>query len=375
MKRGIILKKSGLYRPILGILLLIYIGTLVIVNILSTDKVFSESENRRLEQAPKISTSQIIGGRFTSNYEKYVSDQFPLRDFWIGIKSISEQALGKRENNGVYLGKDEYLLEKFEKPKDVDLKSKVDEINSLISNIPNINKYFILAPNSVKILEEKLPPYAPNADELVYINKVKSSINNNINFVDIYDILYSNRDEYIYYKTDHHWTTRGAYLAYEKLMEDMGISPHGEEYFNIKKVTDSFYGSLYSKSGFRKLNPDSIELYIPKIDEGIKVEYVDEGKVSNSIYNMDNLNKKDKYMVFLGGNHSLIKIETNIENKEKLLIVKDSYANSFIPFLTGHFSEIYVVDPRYYRGDLESLMEDDRIDNLLIIYNINTFLQ
>jgi hypothetical protein len=374
MERGIFLRKQDSYKSILGILLLIYIGGVVMLNMVSTDKVFSEAENRRLEQAPTLSTSQVMDGRFTTNYEKYVSDQFPLRDFWVGVKSKSEKALGKKENNGVYLARDGYLMEKFEKPEEKHLKSKVDEINSNFSNMPNVDAFFILVPNSVKVLEDKLPPYAPAADELIYINKVKESLDDNINFVDIYDTLYANKDEYIYYKTDHHWTTKGAYLAYEKLMENMGIEPHGEDYFHIKKVTDSFYGSLYSKSGFRNIDPDSIELYIPKKEEVSKVEFVEEGKVSDSIYDMENLDKKDKYTVFLGGNHPLIKINTNINNGKKLLIIKDSYANSFIPFLTGHFSEIYVVDPRYYDKDLKILVDDNKIDNLLIMYNVKTFL-
>ena len=373
--RGIVLKEQDSYKPILGILLLIYIGSIVIVNKITADRVFSEAENRRLEQAPRLSTSQIIDGRFTTNYEKYVSDQFPLRDFWIGVKSNGEKALGKKENNEVYLGKDGYLMEKFKKPSEEIFKSKIDKINSFASNMQNVDKYFMLVPNSVKVLEDKLPPYAPNADELVYMDRVRSSLDNNIEFIDVYDNLYSNKDEYIYYKTDHHWTTKGAYLAYERLMEDMGTTPHREEYFNIKNVTDNFYGSLYSKSGFRNIKPDSIELYLPKTDEGLKVEYVDKEKGSNSIYNMESLDKKDKYTVFLGGNYPLIKIGTNIDNGEKLLIIKDSYANSFIPFLTGHFSEIYVVDPRYYDEDLITLVKDKSIDNILIIYNVKTFFE
>ena len=369
------MKKQDLYKPILGILLLIYIGSMVMLNMTSTDKVFSESENRRLEQAPKLSTFQVMDGRFTTNYEKYVSDQFPMRDFWIGVKSKTEKILGKKENNGVYLGKDGYLLEKFEEPKKENIKFKVDAINLFTSNMPDVDKYFILVPNSVKVLEDKLPAYAPNGDELIYMDRVKDSLDDNINFIDVYDILYSHKDEYIYYKTDHHWTTKGAYLAYENLMEDMGVSPHGEEYFKITNVTDSFYGSLYSKSGIRNIKPDSIKLYLPRIDENIKVEYVDEGKSYDSLYNKESLDKKDKYTVFLGGNHPIIKIKTNIDNGKKLLIIKDSYANSFIPFLTGHFSEIYVVDPRYYDEDLTTLVEDEEIDNLLILYNVKTFFE
>jgi hypothetical protein len=155
----------------------------------------------------------------------------------------------------------------------------------------------------------------------------------------------------------------------------MNIKPHDESYFDVKKVTDEFYGSLYSKGGFRHINPDSIELYIPKADEECKVDYVDENRTSNSIYDMDCLNKKDKYTVFLGGNHSLVKITSNAPNKKKLLVVKDSYANSFIPFLTGHYSEIYVVDLRYYNEDLKDLVNKNKINDILFLYSAGNFIQ
>lgn len=367
------MKKQDSYKSILGILLVVYIATIVAFNIMTSDKVFSESENRVLEQVPRFSISQLMDGRFTTNYEKYISDQFPLRDFWIGVKSTIEKVLGKKENNQVYLARDGYLMEKFEDPDKGIFKSKVDRINSLISDSLDIDKYFMLIPNSVKVLENKLPPYAPNGDQLVYINKMKKSVNKDIKFINVYDTLYSHKDEYIFYRTDHHWTTKGAYLAYKQLITNMGIKPHKEDYFNIDKITDDFYGSLYSKSGFRNIEPDTIQLYRPKKDEGIRVEYVNEKKVIDSIYNLDNLRKKDKYTIFLDGNYPLIKINSNIDNKEKLLIIKDSYANSIIPFLTGHFNEIYVVDLRYYDDNIEPLIKNNKIDSVLILYNVKTF--
>ena len=136
-----------------------------------------------------------------------------------------------------------------------------------------------------------------------------------------------------------------------------------------------FYGSLYSKSVFRNLLPHSIELYIPKTDESYEIEYYDENKISESLYDMESLNKKDKYTVFFGGNHSLIKISTNIHNGKKLLIIKDSYANSIIPFLAGHYSEIYVVDPRYYIDNVNQLIENNDIDNVLVLYNVISFFE
>ncbi|MBS5822325.1 MAG: hypothetical protein KID00_00450 [Clostridium argentinense] len=356
-------------------LLLLFIGGIVILNVLTSDKIFSDSENRNLEQLPKFSFKNLMKGKFTTNYEKYVSDQFALRDFWIGVKSDSDRIIGKKENNDVYLGKDGFLIQKFNKPEDKDLKDKVEIINSFDNLTPNVNKYFMLVPTATKILEDKLPNYAADSDELTYIDKVKKSINSNINFVDLYDALSSKKDEYIFYKTDHHWTTKGAYYAYTELSKKMGVEPKSEEDFNMKKVTDEFYGSLYSKGGFRHINPDSINLYLPKDDEEYKVEYLGENKIRDSLYDMNNINKKDKYTVFFNGNYPFIKITTNKGERRKLLVIKDSYANSFIPFLTSHFSEIYMVDLRYYSEGLSRLIEENQINDMLILYNANTFFE
>lgn len=367
-------KFSDLYQRTMAILLILYIAFMSILNILLPDRAFSETENRRLEQTPRLSFEKLFKGKFTSDYEKYVSDQFPFRDFFIGIKSDCERLAGKKENNNVYLGKDGYLLEKFEKPNVRDMENKVQAINSFANSIPNVNMYFMLVPNSVKILEDKLPEFAPVEDEFIYIDKVKNCLSENIKFVDVCDILSLKKNEYIYYKTDHHWTTKGAFYVYKNLCKYMNIKPHSEEYFQIEKVTDDFYGSLYSKGGFRHLSPDSIYLYIPKTKKELEVEYFDEEKIEDTLYDFSGLNKKDKYTIFLGGNHPLIKISSNV-NEKKLLIVKDSYANSLIPFLTDHFGQIYVVDLRYFDEDLSSLIEKENIGDVLILFNVKTFFE
>ncbi|MBU5437783.1 hypothetical protein KQI42_07175 [Tissierella sp. MSJ-40] len=367
----------NLYKYIVGALMLIYIYSIFALNVIIPNKAFSESENRVLEQKPEFSIRKVLKGRYTLDYEKYISDQFPFREFFIGVKSDCERLMGKQENNGVYLGKNGYLMEEFKKPKLEEFKRKIENINSFAdSNLnTNTNIYFMLVPNSVKILEQQLPLFAPVDDEFVYINKVKDSLHKNIKFVDIYNILNSKKDEYIYYKTDHHWTTKSAFYAYEELAKYMKFTPYLESDFHIKRVTDNFYGSLYSKSGFRHLSPDSIDIYIPKRNEDYIVKFYDKKKTSNSIYEMDNLNKKDKYTIFFGGNHPLIKINKNISNGRKLLVIKDSYANNLIPFLMGHFNEIYVMDLRYYNDNLSGFLKKQEIDDILILYNEKSFFE
>lgn len=361
-----------LLKNINGIIFIIFLSLVFIFNGLIKNKTFSESENRRLEQKPEFSMKKLIFDKYTSQYEKYISDQFLMRDFWISFKWDYEKLIGKKESNGVYYGKDGFLMERFKKNDNKDLEEKLEAINSFSSS-NKVNTYMLLAPNSGKILEEKLPKYAYNDDELVYIEEVKGGLNKDIKFVDVYKALADKSQEYIFYKTDHHWTSKGAYYAYKTLGESMNFTAHNEEYFNINRVTEDFYGSLYSKGGFRNLKPDSIDLYMPKAKEQIQVDYIEENKQTNSLYNLDNLNKKDKYTVFLDSNHPLVKITTENKEGKKLLIVKDSYANSFVPFLTSHFSEIYMVDLRYYSDSLNSLIKDKGIEEVLLLYNVSTF--
>ena len=367
-------------NKIMAMLFLIFISVMIISNFMTPVKEFSPSENRRLEQKPKISLSLISNGKFTKSFEKYISDQFPLRDFWIGIKSSVEKSIGKVESNGVFLGKDGYLLQAFKTPNDKTINNIVKSINTFAECNKNINTYFMLVPTSIKIYENNLPNFASTENQLKYINIMREKLDKSISFIPTYETLNSKKNEYIYYKTDHHWTTNGAYYGYEVLGKHMGFTPLKKDDFNIKDLSDEFLGSLYSRGGFRNLGYDKIQSYIPKNIEDINYEvwYSDTNKTLSSFYNKEKLNGKDKYAVFLDSNHPLAKIKTkiqdNVKNK-KLLVVKDSYANCLVPFLTSHYGEIYMVDLRYYDKDLNELIKSEGIDDTLILYNANTFFE
>ncbi|WP_339311201.1 DHHW family protein [Paenibacillus sp. FSL M7-0896] len=368
-------KYDQVYYRALAIVLLMFTGAVLVVNILTPGKVFSESENRMLQQLPAFSLQTLESGKFTSEFEAYLSDQFMERDFWIGLKSDADRGLGRKESNGVYIGKDGYLIQKFTPPGEGDLEDKVKAIQAFDQATPGLRKYMMLVPTAASILEDKLPPYASGGGERVYSDKIKESDLGNIRYIDAFPALEANKEQPLYYKTDHHWTTKGAFLAYRELGAPMSFTPKNENDFNIREVTGQFYGSLYSKSGFRHVQPDSIELYDPRTPADISVDYVDEQQSADSMYAMENLTKKDKYTVFFNGNHGLLRITTGNTEGRRLLIVKDSYANSLIPFLTSHFSEIDVVDLRYYDGDLLKLTEERQIRDMLILYNITTFVE
>lgn len=351
---------------------LLFIFIIPLLNLLSPTKQFSISENRTLQQLPKFSLKHLLDGSFTKDFENYISDQFFMRDNWVHAKSSIEKAIGKNDNNDVYLGKNGYLLQMFD-GKDEELTKKIDAINSFATSNKDITMNIMLVPNSVKVLAKNLPTYASPDDELIYLSNIRKNLNSNINFIDTYKALSSNNNDYIYYKTDHHWTTKGAYYAYKEAAKTLGFTPHDPAYFSIKEVTQNFYGTLYSKSGYRNIDPDNMYIYTPKVSENYTVKYYDNNKTSNSLYNFEALKTKDKYAAFLDGNHSLIHITTNNNSGKSIVIVKDSYANSFIPFLTGNYSNIYVIDLRYYNDNLSQFMKTNKLNELLILYNVISF--
>ncbi len=368
-------RHNNIYVNSMVIMFICFIFGISILHIGIPDREFSEEENRILEKRPHISFNKIVNGRFASDFENYVSDQFPGRNMWIGVKSDVERAMGKKENNGVFLGRDGYMFQGFKAPDGEEVDKKLEAINSFAYSMEGVNKYFMLVPNSVKVLEDKLPKNAPIPDQLMYMDYIREGLHDSVEFVDVYDMLYSKKDQYIYYKTDHHWTSKGAYYGYRVLAKDMGLIPRDEDYFEVERVTDEFYGSLYSKSGFRHIAPDGIDIYIPRKARDCKIEFLDDNRVVDSIYDMDALKKKDKYEIFLGGNYPLVKITVGNKTCKSLLMVKDSYANSLVPFLMEHYDRIYLVDLRYFRGDLKELIGTEDIGDVLILYNVITFFE
>ncbi|SCK03209.1 Uncharacterised protein [uncultured Clostridium sp.] len=357
---------------LMSLIFICFIIIIILFNILKVDKTFSEEENRTLATMPKFTIRSFLNGDFTRDYTKYVEDNFAGKKGFVGIKTNLEKLEGKTEINSIFIGKDHYLIERFKKGPIEETNSKIAAINSFYERHSNLNTSFMLTPTATKVLEEKLPKYAPNDNQLSYIDNVFSELNRNINTINPYEALKKNKNEYIFYKTDHHWTSKGAYIAYTVMCETLGLTPTSTDDYNIVNVTNSFYGSLSSKIGIKGKKSDSIDVYIPKESDFV-VNYVNDQRKSTSLFDSEYLDNKDKYEVFTGGNHPLINIKTLGDPTKKLLIIKDSYANCFLPFLTTHYSEINVVDLRYYYDNLDKLMENREITDVLFLYNVNTF--
>ncbi|MEG0846763.1 MAG: DHHW family protein [Niameybacter sp.] len=347
-----------------------YIGGFFALQLITKDKTFSELENRTLATKPKFTTQKFFDGTYGREVETYIADQFPVRDEFIAIKSNTERLLQKKENNGVYIGKDDYFLQKFETPDLELMKKNIDYINKFGENF---NLYFMLAPTATKVYEDKLPNYATPYDEKFFIDTVVNGLNDKIHKVDVLDKLEAHEAEDLYYKTDHHWSTLGAYYGYTAFCEAYGIEPLPMEDFDRVIGSDAFYGSLFSKGNFTFARPDTVELFVPKDPEKLEVFYMADNKTTDTVYEMEQLEKKDKYTVFLGGNHPIITIKSDVNNGKKLAVIKDSYANAMIPFLTEQFEEIHVLDLRFLNMPIGTYMRENGIEDALMLYNVQNF--
>ncbi len=364
------------YRNVLAIVFVIFIFGFFIINIFNKDMEFSNLENRSLAKMPTFKIDRLIEGRYTKNYEKYKNDQFFMRDTFIKLKSEIDVLLGKKENNNIYLCSDGYLIEKFLEPNKESLEKNIRAINEFSNKHSEIKINFMMIPNAISIYNEKLPRYVSESKQVEYINNFSNKLDRNISFINPYNYFIENKEEEIFYRADHHWTTKGAYYGYLALCDKMNLKKNEESYYDIELVSNDFKGTLYSRSLFDINKEDEIKVYIPKNeDDEVIVNQLEEKKVIPSLYDSLKLGTNDKYGVFLGGNKPIIKIQTTAKYNKKLLLIKDSYANSIVQFLTPYFEEIVMVDPRYYYGDIEELIKEEKFSETLFLYNANTFFQ
>lgn len=357
------------YSKLITLVLIIIVFSLSMILLFGQRKKFSFNENRYLSQMPKFSLKHLFNGKYIGDFEAYLNDQFPFRDKLMSIKTGFDKFLGKDDVNEVYFSKDDYLIQKYNKPKRNDL--IINKLNSFYKSLNYINMNLMIVPTSISINDNLLPSNAPTYSEKDAIDYIY----NKINFDKVYliDVLKEHNKNYqMYYRLDHHWTTYAAYYAYVEYCKNNNIDYYSLNNFNVDKVTDSFDGTLYSKTNDYTRKSDSIFIFeLP--NTSYNVYYDDLKKEEKSLYEYSYLEKKDKYSIFLDNNHSLIEITNNkVKNNKALLVIKDSYANSLVPFLVNHYEKVYVIDPRFYKKRISEFIKSHKeIKDLLFVYNIN----
>ena len=339
------------------------------------DRSYSSAEKRNLTQFPIPSIDSIVDTSYMDSFEEYLADQFPLRNTWMTLKTATDRLLGKYESQGVYIGKNNTLMERFDAPDAENERLTQQAICDFANRYPDIPAYFVLVPNQISIQKELIPDEAPRADQFAYMDEMFQAVGETVHAVDLRALFEENADTtQLYYRTDHHWTTDAAYLAYKELARVMEMTVDDTEWSSAI-VCNSFKGSLASKSGFwiPKKACDIIKVYQSTKQPEYLVTYGETQTKSASCYQMEYLDSDDPYQIFFGGNHTQVTIETTADTNRKLLVFKDSYANCFLPFLFNEFKYITVVDPRYYYDDIDTLMLMNSYTDILYLYNVNTF--
>lgn len=348
------------------------------ITIVNPPSEFSETENRVLARRPELKTEAIIDGDFQTNYEEYLADQFVWRNQWIGFKTLVERALLKRESKDIYFAEDGYLIEKH--TGSFTTKTASRNIAALSEFVQRYKEQFgtghvtvLIAPNAVEILQDKLPPFAPASGESGYLEQIAQDLPEDVWF-DAASVLRKHMDEELYYRTDHHWKNLAAFYVYQAWAERQGYSIPEFADYEVQTVTDCFEGTVQSKLGI-PMAGDSIELFFPIQESSCTVYKESSGKTENSLYDFEALNTKDKYAVYFGGNEPFMKIRTEAENGVKILVIKDSYANCFIPFMLGEFEEIDVLDLRYTNQSLSERIAEGGYTDILVLYNASGFAE
>ncbi|HIV41663.1 MAG TPA: hypothetical protein H9904_06700 [Candidatus Mediterraneibacter guildfordensis] len=367
-------KRKGWIENIIGMLFILVLFLFMFINLAVPDREMSEKENRMLETRPVLSMSTVLDGEFMEQWENYQSDQFAGRDCWRSVKVFLDRLGGSKMENGVYIGKSGQLLEEIEVPDDGQSEANLSAIVDFAEKYPDVQTSVMLVPDAACILSDRLPAFAGVEDQKQLLGVAEQRLGDDVNWIDAVSVLNNHVSDKLYYKTDHHWTTLAAFYVFRESAVSLGIDGEVGENFASYTISDDFNGVLASKSGVGLSEKETIDIYVPtQGDDDVVVNYVDEGRKTTSLYDSSKLETRDQYGVFLGGNSSVIDIRTVSPEKKRLLVLKDSFANCFIPFLAPYYREIVVVDPRYYSGTIGDIMDTYRITDALVLYSGNTF--
>lgn len=341
------------------------------------DRDLSERENRKLAQLPRVTWDTVKKGKFSSDVAAYMADQFPARDFFITLKAASETALGKMGNNGVLFGEGETLVTREDAPDLDNLRVNWHAISAFSDYLGahGIPVTAAVAGRTADVLDGTLPAfYGSESSDALWGAFSRVAAEEGKSALDLRTPLRARAaaGEYVYYRTDHHWTTLGAYYGYAEIASSLGIAPYPLDAFTRETASDAFYGTTWSTAGASWISPDMLEYFRFDGDGDYTTVIADTGRSFAGFYDRAYLDVKDKYSSFLGGNSALVTVTKNGgEAREKLLIVKDSFAHAAAPFLARHF-DLVIADVRYYKQSVAALALTEGVDRVLILYNIDS---
>lgn len=368
------MNKKKILHFIPAVIFLVFIFSMGLLFIFLPKEDYSVNEKRYLEDFPKTTFENICFGDFDTEFETYMSDHIAGRDFFVGMNAYYNLYTGRNGANGVYAGKDNYLIN-----------DPVDRENNLESNLKifadftkanNLNTNLMIIPSTGYIMSDKLPENHKEYLDEQYFETIQQNLGD-MKFISVMNAfkLAAQSGDQLYYRTDHHWTTPGAYLAYLQYCKSVGLTQTPENAFEKTTVT-GFYGTTYSTSALWNTPPDNIEFWENRSNLGAVSVKITEGtttKENDSYFFLSHLDEADKYPTFLDGNHALVEIKNENAQGGKLLVIKDSFAHAMVPFLSENYSDIIMVDLRYYKSPISEIVKEYGITDCLVLYSLDNF--
>jgi hypothetical protein len=357
-------------RYALLVFFLLFLTAFPAVYLLTPDQTFSETENRYLSQFPALRPARLWNGSLALDLETYLADQFPGRSFWVQVKAASDACLGKKDVGGAYIGAHGRLFEKKEPPPPELFRENLARLAQLAetSGLPCV---FLPVYSAATLYPEYLPPYAPLLPEHSLMREIKAALSPAVVTIDIWPELSAARLENLYFRTDHHWTQTGAYHAFLALAARKGWKT--AEWRPSDPGAPPFFGTLHAQAPLPWLRGDDFALWDNPALTNIETYFADTGETIRSPYALSNLNKKDLYTVFLGGNHSETVVRTAAGTGRRALMLKDSFAHAFVPFLLPYYDEITLIDMRYFRASLGEYLAGGDFTEIYFLYNLTWF--
>ena len=373
-------RSASIFRyPVLLAFSLFFVG-LFALDLVTPDRAYSELENTTLSQRPSLSSFSADGlNKFFTAYTKYVKDQVAGRDNWVALQSTVEtKVMQKEQSGGILLGKEHMMFPRtygLASSETRTLPKNTAALEALCQRYPGLVNV-MLVPAASAVYPENVPAGAPLLDEDRYLDALSEAVQTaGGRFVDVRQTLADHKGEYIYYRTDHHWTSTGAYYAYQQLCTALGLTPFDPS-AHTARTAEGFYGTHYSKARTPDAEPDTITYY--DLPNALTIYTVTapgqpaEGETTG-LYDTDKLSVYDKYAMFLHGNNGLSRIKGDATGHGRILVIKDSYANCFVPYLTANYADIDVVDFRNYNYGLDQLIADNGYDQILVLYSFDSF--
>lgn len=306
---------------------------------------YSDSERRKLKGFPKASIENVVSGKFMTDFEDYSLDQFPFRDSFRTLKAVTEFSVFlKKDNNDIYI-EDGYLSKQ-------DYPLNIESLDRAVDRFGYVyNKYFAgtgskayitVIPDKNYFLSEKSGHLSMDYDELFDYIREKSDF---AKFIDIRDGL-SVED---YYRTDTHWRQENLVPVAHKIAGEMGVTLSAK--YKEKTLTEDFYG-VYAGQSALPVKPERLTLLYNDILEKCEV-YDFENDKSIAVYDLDKVDSKDPYEVYLSGSLSIITIDNpNAGVERELVIFRDSFSSSIAPLFAEGYAKITLIDIRYVHPDM-----------------------